>query len=89
MADSANVETVESFGMLSPAVLAIVQHLCEGDCHTFGDVAEWCETRGDCSYAVICPTCRVQFLVEEDDLVDLRRWTASRGDALACGVRWD
>jgi hypothetical protein len=75
--------------LTNPAVLAIVSHLCEGDCHSFGDVLEWCESRGDCSFAVVCPSCRTQFLIDEDDLVDLRRWTEERGAALACGVRWD
>lgn len=77
-----------SVNVENPAVLAIVRHLCEGDCHTFGDVLEWCESRGDCSYAVVCPTCSKQFLIDEDDLNDLRRWTEARGEALACGVRW-
>jgi hypothetical protein len=73
----------------NPAIQAIVRHLCEGECHAFGDVLEWCESRGDCSFAVVCPTCNTQFLIEEDDLVDLRQWTASRGTELACGVHWD
>jgi len=73
----------------NPAVSAIVQHLCEGECHAFGDVMEWCESRGDCSFAVVCPTCSMQFVIDEDDLSDLRRWTAARGESLACGVRWE
>jgi len=73
----------------NPVIQAIVRHLCDGECHAYGDVLEWCESRGDCSYAVVCPTCRTQFLIEEDDLVDLRRWTASSGEVLACGVRWE
>lgn len=89
MVEPAHAGIVEPFGIFNPAALAIVHHLCEGDCHTFGDVLEWCEARGDCSYAVVCPTCRRQFLIDEDDLTDLRRWTDSQGAALSCGVRWD
>jgi len=72
---------------LSPAVLAIVSHLCEGDCHTYGSVLQWCEARGDCVYAIVCPGCDRQFLIEEDDLAALERWTVANGDALVCGVQ--
>ncbi len=72
---------------LSPVVADIVRHLCEGDCHQFGSVLQWCETRGDCVYAVVCPSCQQQFLIEEDDLAELERWTAANGDALVCGVQ--
>lgn len=74
---------------LSPSVLEIVRHLCEGDCHTYGVTLEWCETRarGECSYAVQCPGCETQFLIDEDDLAALERWTATHGEALVCGVR--
>ena len=89
MVESTTIGTAEGMGILSPSILAIVRHLCEGDCHTFGDVLEWCEARGDCCYAVVCPTCRSLFLVEEDDLAELRRWTDSQGVALSCGVRWE
>ena len=73
----------------NPALLAIVRHLWEGDCHAYGAVLEGCDSRGDCCYAVVCPTCRTQFVIDEDDLVELRRWTEARGTALACGVRWE
>lgn len=71
---------------LSPAVAPIVKHLCEGDCHAFGSVLSWCEARGDCAYAVVCPGCQQQFLIEEEDLAELERWTVANGDALVCGV---
>lgn len=71
---------------LSASVQAIVQHLCEGDCHTFGSVLQWCETRGDCVYAVRCPGCAVQFIVDDDELDELERWTEVNGSALVCGV---
>jgi hypothetical protein len=89
MVEPDSTGTVAALGSDSPSLLAIVHHLCEGDCHAFGDVLEGCESRGDCSYAVVCPTCRRQFLVEEDDLAELRRWTNQQGTALSCGVRWE
>jgi hypothetical protein len=72
---------------LSPAVHDIVRHLCEGDCHTYGSVLSWCEARGDCTYAVVCPACSTQFLIDEDDLAALERWTDAEGQMLVCGVR--
>lgn len=77
--------TLES---LSPGVSVIVQHLCEGSCHTFGSVLQWCETRGDCVYAVTCPGCSTQFVVEEDELAELERWTEVNGHTMVCGVRY-
>ena len=72
---------------LSDAVAPIVTHLCESDCHAFGSVLQWCESRGDCSYAVICPDCKQQCLSEEEDLAELERWTMAHGDAHVCGVQ--
>ena len=74
---------------LSPAVRAILRHLCEGACHAYGAVLEWCEARGDCCYAVSCPGCARQFLVDDEELAELRRWTDAEGHALVCGVRWE
>jgi hypothetical protein len=74
---------------ISPAVLAVLQHLCQGSCHAFGAVMEWCETRGDCLQAVVCPVCSAQFVVDDDELAELLRWTDDQGKALVCGVRWD
>jgi len=64
----------------------IVAHLCTSDCHAFGSVLQWCETRGDCCYAVVCPSCRTQFLMEEGALAELERCTEANGHALVCGV---
>lgn len=72
-----------------PAVRQILAHLCEGECRAFGDILEWCEARGDCCQAVVCPTCGSQFLIDDEELVELRRWTAAHGSVLVCGVRWD
>ena len=84
MDERGRVVPIES---LSPNVREIVRHLCEGDCRTFGVALQWCETRGDCTYAVQCPGCTTQFLVDEDDLAELERWTASHGETLVCGIR--
>ena len=81
--------TVTAQDLLSPTVREIIAHLCQGDCHTYGAVLEWCETRGDCQYAVLCPGCSHQFLLEEDELAELQRWTDAEGHALVCGVRWE
>jgi hypothetical protein len=88
MTEPIDLEFVTAYELLSPAVIPIVQHLCETDCRAFGDIAEWCETRGDCTFSVVCPTCGTSFIVEEDDLELLQRWTAARGEMHACGVRW-
>lgn len=72
---------------LRPVVHEIIRHLCEGNCHAFGSVLRWCETRGDCTYAIVCPQCSSQFLVDEDDLIELERWTDANGNALVCGIR--
>jgi len=74
---------------LSPAVLNVLHHLCQGGCHAFGGVMEWCEARGDCAQAVICPICAAQFVVDDDELAELLRWTDEQGQALVCGVRWN
>lgn len=76
---------------LSPVVGEIIAHLCAGDaaCRDFGFVLEWCEARGDCCFAVVCPGCARQFVVDDDELAELRRWTDAEGNALVCGVRWD
>jgi hypothetical protein len=79
---------VDSFS-ISLAVQEILTHLCEGDCHTFGDLLEWCESRGDCSHAIVCPECKTQFLIDEDELQELRMWTIRNGSMLVCGVRYD
>jgi len=74
---------------VSPIVVAILRHLCLEPCHTFGAVLEWCEARGDCAQAVICPVCSTQYVVDDDELAELLRWTDDRGQALVCGVRWN
>ena len=77
--------------VLTPTVRTILAHLCGGveTCRSFGFVAEWCEARGDCCYAVVCPGCSVQFVVDEGELDELKRWTDAEGNALVCGVHWE
>ena len=41
-----------SLDTLSAGAMEVIRHLCESECHTFADVLQWCETRGDCVYAV-------------------------------------
>ncbi len=78
--------TSTPFVPTNPALGPILQHLCASDCHAFGSVRQWCETRGDCTYAIICPDCQTQFLIDESDLLDLERWTDANGGLHACGV---
>lgn len=89
MAQPVPANTSDKSAALSPNVQAIIDHLCQGECHAFGDVLEWCEARGDCQFAVACPACRAQFLVDDDELAELRQWTNAEGDALVCGVIWE
>ena len=83
------VETALEGTDLSPTVIAVLRHLCSTTCHGFGEVLEWCEARGDCAQAVVCPDCGSRFLVDEWDLRELARWTDEAGNPLACGVRWE
>ncbi len=74
----------------APIIVAeVIAHLCEGECHAFGDLVEWCESRGDCTVAVVCPSCSRQWIIDDDELDALRRWTATNGSHLGCGVSFD
>ena len=74
---------------LSETVLTVLRHLCLSDCKAFGSVLEWCEGRGDCAQAIVCPSCGTRFLVEPEDLRELGRWTDDAGNLLTCGVHWE
>ena len=74
---------------LSPTVQTILVHLCGEPCRAYGAIIEWCETRGDCTQAVVCPACRKEFVIDDDEFAELRRWTDLDGRLLACGVRWE
>ncbi|MGI8643499.1 MAG: MJ0042-type zinc finger domain-containing protein [Thermomicrobiales bacterium] len=73
----------------NPAVQAIIEHLCQDPCHAYGAVLEWCESRGDCVSAVVCPSCSTQFVVDDDELAELQRWTDQQGQLFVCGIRVD
>ena len=89
MAEFQRFGALDTADILSPTVRDILVHLCRGECHTYGAVVEWCESRGDCCYAVVCPGCSMQFLVDEEELSELRGWTNTEGQALVCGVNWE
>jgi len=89
MTDPERIGTLDTAEILSPTVRDILIHLCRSNCHAYGAVVEWCESRGDCCYAVVCPGCAHQFLVDDDELAELRRWTDTEGRALVCGVHWE
>ena len=71
---------------MSPIVRQILSHLCEGENRGYGTIIEWCESRGDCSQAVACPHCSTQFLLDDDEMAELRRCAARTDEMLACGV---
>jgi hypothetical protein len=81
--------TVSASNALGTTVQAIIDHLCQDPCHAYGAVLEWCESRGDCVSAIVCPSCSTQFVVDDDELAELQRWTDSQGQLLVCGVRAD
>ncbi len=93
MTDPERVDLLATAEVVSPTVRDILRHLCGGgpkdECRAYGVVVEWCEGRGDCCYAVVCPGCSLQFLVDDEELDELQRWTDTDGNALVCGVRWD
>lgn len=93
MTDLERLDVIPGAEILSPTVRDILRHLCGGGaepaCRAYGMVVEWCETRGDCCYGVVCPGCSLRVLVDEEELAELRRWTDAEGHALVCGVRWD
>lgn len=78
---------VDSVATMSAGAQEVIHHLCESDCHGFGDVLQWCETRGDCTYAIVCPECSTQFVLDEDELGSLERWSMAYGTVHVCGVR--
>lgn len=90
--DGVGIIAGKELDLLAPTVRDILAHLCGGageKCRSFGMVVEWCEGRGDCCYAVVCPGCSSQFVVDDEELDELRRWTDTEGNALVCGIRWE
>ena len=74
---------------LSPVVREILRHLCEGEHPSYGSIIEWCETRGDCAQAVVCPNCGAQYLLDDDEMAELRLVSIRTADGLSCGVVFD
>ncbi|MGI8476513.1 MAG: hypothetical protein ACR2OO_09115 [Thermomicrobiales bacterium] len=77
----------ESSPLFSASIQTIVAHFCDGGCGAYGDLLEWCESRGDCSSAVACPSCGRRFVLDDEELEELQVWMRTTGPALACGVR--
>ena len=71
---------------MSPVVRQILAHLCEGENRGYGTIIEWCESRGDCCQAVACPHCGAQYLIDDDEMGELRRLSARTDEVLSCGV---
>lgn len=67
----------------SAAVDRVIEHLCSKG--LFGDIAELCETRGDCVFVVTCPDCNSMFTLDDDDYEALLEWSATSEQS--CGVR--
>ena len=76
-------------GVVSPLVRQILLHLCEGDQPSYGSIVEWCESRGDCAQAVVCPHCGTQYLLDDDEMDELRLISTRTNDILSCGVVFD
>lgn len=74
---------------MSPVVREVLMHLCESDHPTVGSIVEWCETRGDCSHAVVCPHCGAQYVVDDDEMAELLVISLNTEEMLSCGVRFD
>lgn len=71
--------------MSSPATATVdrvIEHLCSKG--LYGDIAEMCESRGDCVFVVTCPDCKTMFTLDDDDYDALIQW--SRSEHPSCGV---
>jgi hypothetical protein len=66
----------------SSTVDDVREHLCSKG--LYGDVAEWCEMRGDCVFVVSCPECGRMFTLDEDEYDELLAW--SRSSDQSCGI---
>jgi hypothetical protein len=80
----AMMETIEERDARAQHVLA---HFCGQPRHGFGETAELCEGRHDCTIVTTCPTCGRSFVLDEEQYEVLVAWTAAQGEALACGLR--
>ena len=81
---------IDPIPTLTPDMQLIVDHFCQSSDHgSFGDLAELCESRYDCITTVVSPDCGTRFVVDDDELAELRHFTETTGQALVCGVRFD
>ncbi len=67
---------------IASSVDRVRDHLCSKG--IYGDVAELCEMRGDCTWVVTCPECGTMFTLDEDEHEELLRWSQSSGQS--CGI---
>lgn len=74
---------------VSPVVREILLHLCESESPSYGSIVEWCESRGDCAQAVVCPHCGAQYLLDDEEMAELRLVSARTNEILSCGVVFD
>jgi hypothetical protein len=89
--ERSGMTSIDQYGdlPLSPVVRDILRHLCESDHPSYGSIVEWCETRGDCCQAVVCPHCGAQYLLDDEEMSELRIVAARTAEALSCGVVFD
>ena len=74
---------------VSPVVREILLHLCESEVPSYGAIVEWCESRGDCAQAVVCPHCGSQYLLDDEEMAELRLMSARTDEIFSCGVVFD
>jgi len=72
----------------SPVVREILTHLCEMESPSYGSIIEWCETRGDCAQAIVCPECGAQYLLDDEEMAELRVISARTGEGMDQWQEW-
>ena len=59
---------------------------CPGSGRPLGHNAQTYRLPGE---KVVCPECGVQYLLDDEEMAELRVISARTGEILACGVIWD
>lgn len=67
---------------IASGVDRVLDHLCSKG--IYGDVAELCEMRGDCTWVVTCPECGTMFSLDDEEYDELLNWSQSSGQS--CGI---